>query len=118
LGTVASNSYKKAIKKLNRKAKVHQKACSLFVQLAEDGWHKTNIAESVSNEYLKGFKRNGIDTLILGCTHYPLLKKVIQKSVGENVKLTDSGKETAKEVKMLLERKGLLNKELSGTNYS
>jgi glutamate racemase len=113
LGTVSSNSYKKAIKKLSRKAKVHQKPCSLFVQLAEDGWQKKRIAELISNEYLNGLKKQNIDTLILGCTHYPLLKDVIQKSIGKNVRLIDSGRETAKEVKILLERKGLLNKETS-----
>ena len=119
LGTVSSNSYKKAIKKLNRRARVFQKPCSLFVQLAEDGWHKTKIAQSVSDEYLKGLKEHDIDTLILGCTHYPLLKDVIQKSVGKNVRLIDSGKETAKEVKKHLERKGMLNKQrLSQSNHS
>lgn len=119
LGTIASNTYKKAIRKFNPKAKVFQKACSLFVQLAEDGWHGTKIAQSVSDEYLKAMKQHQIDALILGCTHYPLLKNVIQKSIGKQVKLIDSGKETAKEVKILLEKKGLLNKQnINSSNNS
>jgi glutamate racemase len=116
LGTVNSNSYKKALKKIDRKVKVHQQACPLFVPLAEDGWpartaggNKTKITQDISDEYLKGIAKKGIDSLILGCTHYPLLKDVIQKSAGKKVKLIDSGIETAKEVKRILEKKNLLN---------
>jgi len=109
LGTVSSLSYKKALKKISRNVKVHQQACPLFVPLAEDGWNKTKIAQDISDEYLKGFANKGIDSLILGCTHYPLLKDVIQNSVGKNVKLIDSGVETAKEVKRILEKRNLLN---------
>ena len=109
LGTVSSNSYKKALKKLNRSVNIYQQACSLFVPLAEDGWHNNKIARDISDEYLKNFIGKNIDILILGCTHYPILKNVIQSSVGNKVKLIDSGKETAKEVKRIIEKKGLLN---------
>ena len=109
LGTVSSLSYKKALNKINRKVKVHQQACPLFVPLAEDGWNNTKIAQEISDEYLKGLSKKGIDSLILGCTHYPLLKNVIQTSVGKKVKLIDSGVETAKEVKRILEKRNLLN---------
>jgi len=109
LGTVSSNSYKKALKKIDKKVIVSQQACPLFVPLAEDGWNKTKIAQDISDEYLKELAKKGIDSLILGCTHYPLLKEVIQSSVGKKVKLIDSGIETAKEVKKILEKKGLLN---------
>jgi len=109
LGTVSSNSYKKALKKIDKKVIVSQQACPLFVPLAEDGWNKTKIAQDISDEYLKELGKKGIDSLILGCTHYPLLKEVIQNSVGKNVKLIDSGVETAKEVKKILEKKRLLN---------
>ncbi len=116
LGTVNSNSYKKALKKINSKVKVFQQACPLFVPLAEDGWparssgrNKTKIAQDISDEYLQELSRKGIDSLILGCTHYPLLKNVIHNSVGKKVKLIDSGIETAKEVKKILEKRGLLN---------
>ncbi len=109
LGTVNSKSYKKALTKIQRKVKVFQLPCPLFVQLAEDGWNKNHIAQSVADEYLKDFKKHKIDTMILGCTHYPLLKEVIGKSLGKSVKLIDSGIETAKEAEKILEKKGLLN---------
>ncbi|HEY3251571.1 MAG TPA: glutamate racemase [Ignavibacteria bacterium] len=109
LGTVKSNSYKKALQKLDGKITVSQHPCPLFVQLAEEGWHNNIIAQNVSDEYLKAFRNKKIDTLILGCTHYPLLKTVIQKTVGGKVVLIDSGRETAKEVKRILEKRGLLN---------
>ena len=102
LGTVSSNSYKKALKKINRNVKIFQQSCSLFVPLAEDGWQNTEIAQKISDEYIKSFKSKNIGTLILGCTHYPILKNVIQKSVGNSVKLIDSAIETAKEVKKIL----------------
>jgi glutamate racemase len=109
LGTVHSNSYKKALKKINSGVKVSQQPCSLFVPLAEDGWQNNKISQQISNQYLKIFQPKLIDTLILGCTHYPILRNVIQKSVGTKVQLIDSGKETAKEVKKILEKKNLLN---------
>jgi len=109
LGTVKSNAYKKALKRISLKLNVFQQACSLFVPLAEDGWDNTKIAQDISNEYLKHLSGKGIDTLIMGCTHYPLLKDLIQNSIGKNVTLIDSGVETAKEVKRILESKGLLN---------
>ncbi|RPI13707.1 MAG: glutamate racemase [Ignavibacteriae bacterium] len=119
LGTVASNSYKKALKKINSKVNVFQQSCSLFVPLAEDGWNDTKIAQEISDEYIKSISGKDIDTLILGCTHYPLLKDVIQKSVGEDVELIDSGRETAKEVKKILEKKDLISKnKLSEKNHS
>lgn len=113
LGTVKSGAYKKALKKINSSVKVYQNACPLFVHLAEDGWNKNKIARLISDEYLKPFKGKGIDTLILGCTHYPILKDVIQQSAGKKVQLIDSGKETAKEVERILEKKNMLNKSKS-----
>jgi len=113
LGTVRSNSYKKALHRFDKTIKVSQHPCPLFVQLAEEGWHNNVIAQHVSNEYLKVFKSKNIDTLILGCTHYPLLKGVIQKSSGINVGLIDSGRETAKEVKRILEKRCLLNNRIN-----
>lgn len=110
LGTVSSNSYKKALKKIKRNVKVYQKACPLFVQLAEDGWTNNHIARAVADEYLKDLKKHDLKSLILGCTHYPLLKGVIKASIGNKVRLIDSGVETAKEAKRILEKKKLLNK--------
>ncbi len=119
LGTVRSNSYKKALKKIRNKVNVYQHPCPLFVHLAEDGWNNNKIAQMISNEYLKSFKGKKIDSLILGCTHYPLLKDVIQNSVGRKIKLIDSGRETAKEVKKILDKKHLANNhKMSEKNHS
>lgn len=119
LGTVRSNSYKKALKKIKRNVNIFQDPCPLFVHLAEDGWNKNKIAQLVSDEYLGPLKKKNVDTLILGCTHYPLLKDVIQNSMGKKVTLIDSGKETAKEVKRILDKRSLLNKrKMTEKNHS
>ncbi|MBM4159372.1 MAG: glutamate racemase, partial [Ignavibacteria bacterium] len=109
LGTIKSNAYKKQIRKLSSDVEVHSQACSLFVQLAEDGWTDNRIAILTADEYLKNLKKKGIDTLILGCTHYPILKRTINKVLNNKVKLIDSGEETAKEVKRIMEERHLLN---------
>lgn len=111
LGTIKSRAYGKQIHKFDREIIVHPQPCSLFVQLAEDGWTDNKIAELTAEEYFKNLKKSGIDTMILGCTHYPILKKTISKVIGKNVKLIDSGEETAKEVKIILTDKDLLNKQ-------
>jgi len=119
LGTVRSNAYKKALKKIKPSVNVTQDPCPLFVHLAEDGWNKNKIAKMVADEYLKPMKSKNVDTLILGCTHYPLLKDVIQSSVGKKVQLIDSGRETAKEVQKILEKKNLLNtRKMNEKNHS
>lgn len=118
MGTVNSKAYVKALKKFKPGIIVIQKACPLFVQLAEEGWTHNNIAKSVAKEYLHELKEHKINSLILGCTHYPLLKDVIQLSIGRNVKLIDSGKETAKEVKRILMKKNLLNQHRLSNNSS
>ena len=104
--TVHSGAYTKAIEKADPQAVVIERACPLFVPLAEEGWANDDVARSVAETYLKDL-RSGIDTLVLGCTHYPILKSVIQETVGEQVDLIDSGEATAAEVKPLLEAKGL-----------
>ena len=108
-GTINSQAYKKEIHNITPDIEVFSQACSLFVQLAEDGWTNNKIAELTAKEYLNNIKDIGIDTLILGCTHYPLLKDTIGKIMGKSVKLIDSGEETAKEVKKILESKNLLS---------
>ncbi|MBV6478680.1 MAG: Glutamate racemase [Ignavibacteria bacterium] len=109
LGTVQSYAYKTQIHKFDRNIEVFSKACSLFVQLAEDGWTENKIAALIAKEYLSGFKDDKIDTLILGCTHYPVLKIIISKVLGRKIRLIDSGEETAKEVRRLLEQFHLVN---------
>jgi glutamate racemase len=104
--TVQSGAYTKAIAKVDSTITVTERACPLFVPLTEEGWAGADVARTVAETYLKDL-RSRIDTLVLGCTHYPILKSIIQETVGEHVKLIDSGEATAKEVKTLLETKGL-----------
>ena len=104
--TVQSGAYTAAIKKAHPDAIVTERACPMFVSLAEEGWADHDVARTVAETYLKDF-RSRIDTMVLGCTHYPILKDVIQDAVGAEVKLIDSGEATAFEVKALLREKGL-----------
>ena len=89
-GTVRSGAYTKAIHKLIPDAQVFPVACPLFVALVEEGWQDHEIAKSIAKEYLQAFEGYNIDTLVLGCTHYPLLRNVIQEVIGRDVTLVDS----------------------------
>ncbi|MFH1478933.1 MAG: glutamate racemase [Candidatus Omnitrophota bacterium] len=102
--TIKSRSYEKEIKKLSSKAKVISQACPLFVPLAEEGWLDSNITYDVAEEYLKGIIKSRIDTLILGCTHYPLLKDVISQVMGKEVRVIDSASSVAEEVANTLKK--------------
>ena len=113
--TVSSNAYAEAIGRASESAEVLQTACPLFVPLAEENWIAEAETFSIAAKYLKSIIRFKPDALVLGCTHYPILRDVIQQTVGENVKLIDSGEATAEEVEKLLIEKGLANRrEVSG----
>ena len=107
--TVASNAYLEAIRRASPDAEVLQSACPLFVPLAEENWTNEPETRSIAAKYLAKMNEFRPDALVLGCTHYPILKDVIQQTVGENVKLIDSGEATAEEVEKLLADKGLGN---------
>ena len=107
--TVASDAYFEAIRRASDNAEVYQTGCPLFVPLAEENWTAEPETFSIAAKYLAKMKEFGPDTLVLGCTHYPILRDVIQQTVGENVKLVDSGEATAEEVRDLLDEKGLAN---------
>ena len=98
LGTISSNAYPKMISQIDPKAKVFSMACPLFVHLVEEGYTDKEATYLIAKDYLDPFSSNGIDTLILGCTHYPLLKHVIRKVLDERVILIDSAEETAQAV--------------------
>jgi glutamate racemase len=104
--TVQSGAYTAAIKKADPNAEVIERACPLFVPLAEEGWAENEVTQNIAATYLADL-RSQIDTLVLGCTHYPILREVIQETVGEDVTLIDSGEATASEVKSVLKDKGL-----------
>lgn len=103
-GTINSRAYEQYIKELDPKIKVFSLSCPLFVPLAEEGYLNSKITQEVAGEYLTGLKKSNIDTLILGCTHYPLLKSVITKVMGSNVAVIDSGRQVVLSVKELLKR--------------
>jgi glutamate racemase len=100
--TIGSGAYEKAIKRIAPDIVVHSLACPLFVSLAEEGWTENDVAALVAEKYLAALRRTGIDTLVLGCTHYPLLKSVIGSALGSSIALIDSATETAKEVAEVL----------------
>ena len=107
--TVASDAYARAIKRACESAIVMQTACPLFVPLAEEGWTAEPETASIAERYLAPVREFEPDVVVLGCTHYPILRDVIQRTLGADVKLIDSGEATADEVLALLERKGLSN---------
>jgi glutamate racemase len=107
-GTIASGAYERAIKALRPDARVHAQACPLFVPLVEEGWFDHPATELIAREYLEPLKQAGVDVLVLGCTHYPLLKALLARVMGPGVKLVDSAEETAKVVAAELEARGLL----------
>ncbi len=94
-GTIRSNAYSKAIQYLNKDIQVFSKACPLFVPLAEEGWHDNEIVKAIAASYLEELLQKDIDTLVLGCTHYPLLKNVIRQVAGDQVVLVDSAEAIA-----------------------
>jgi glutamate racemase len=107
--TVASGAYKNAIRRASDTAEVVEEACPLFVPLAEEGWTTEPETYSIAKKYLGKLIERRPDALVLGCTHYPILRDVIQQTIGENVTLIDSGEATAEEVERMLTEKDLSN---------
>jgi glutamate racemase len=106
-GTIASNAYARAIQAAKPGAAVEQRACPLFVPLVEEGWFEHPAAELIALEYLQPLRRANVDVLVLGCTHYPLLKPLLQRTIGPDIRLIDSGEETAATVRGALHSSGL-----------
>jgi glutamate racemase len=98
-GTVLSGAYEKSISEKRKGMTVITQACPLFVPLVEEGWLEEGVTVQIAQRYLSPLKKKGIDTLVLGCTHYPLLKPVLQEIMGKEVVLIDSAEETAKAIK-------------------
>lgn len=105
--TISSGAYQDALKKALPGAKVAAQACPLLVPLVEEGWWKHKVTAEVAREYLKPLLARRVDTVILGCTHYPLLKQTLGRIAGPRVKLVDSAEETAKETERRLAELGL-----------
>ena len=102
-GTIGSGRYTDSIHALAPDVAVFARPCPLFVPLAEEGWTEGSVPETVARTYLEPLLEQGIDTLVLGCTHYPLLKSVIARIAGETVTLVDSADETAAVVQYTLD---------------
>ncbi len=113
-GTIKSRAYEIEIEQLDPSVKITAVACPLFVPFAEEGWLEGNAVLEVANTYLKPLKDAGVDTVILGCTHYPLLKQVIKKVLGDNVRLIDSAKQVAIEVKKILSSESICSQRHKG----
>ena len=107
--TIRSSSYTKAIRAADPSVEVFALPCPLFVPLVEEGWTDGPIVEMTAERYLRAVREKGVDTLVLGCTHYPLLKSVLSAVMGREVRLIDSAIETAGEIKKTLGGMSLLN---------
>lgn len=110
VGTIKSDAYGQLLKTMSPKAKIFSCACPLFVPLAEEGLGKHPATILIAKEYLKDLKKASVDTLILGCTHYPILYSDIKEIMGKGVRLVDSAEPTAKMLKERLEQDNLLNR--------
>jgi glutamate racemase len=114
-GTIASGSYTHTLRQLSPALEIYTRACPLFVPLAEEGWVDNEVAHRTAELYLTSLKRSGIDTLLLACTHYPLLAPVIAEVMGDGVLLVDSARTTAAAVRDTLVRYGLARRSGSGS---
>lgn len=112
--TIQSGAYTRALKACDAGIEVYSRACPLFVPLVEEGWTENGVVAMTVDAYLSSLKQSGIDTLILGCTHYPLLKKAIGKYLGNAVELVDSAEEIAKDVASVLKKQSLERKGAKG----
>jgi glutamate racemase len=116
-GTINSNAYQNALLKIDKTLQVFSCACPLFVPLVEEGLTNSKITKDIAELYLKSLKTRRIDTLILGCTHYPLLKQIIGKVMGKKVVVVDSAKETAKTVFSILVTNNIKNTSNKRPSY-
>lgn len=114
MGTVKSGKYEEIIHSISPEIKVFSKACPLFVPLAENNYANTEAARLIAEDYLSCLKKENVDTLILGCTHYPLLREVISGIMGKEVTLISSGEMAARAARAYLEKANALSQKKSG----
>jgi len=114
-GTIASGAYTTALRAIRSDLEIYTRPCPLLVPLAEEGWVDGAVPRGVVETYLATLRKSGIDTLVLGCTHYPLLKPLIADVIGAEVALVDSADETAREVEALLAAHALARTEGPGS---
>jgi len=112
--TIASGAYRGFIKRLSSTTAVFSRACPLLVPLVEEGWLDKKVTQMVLEEYLSKLRARGIDTLIMGCTHYHLLARVISRYMGESVTLIEPSLTVATELRKLLKRSGIIGQNKEG----
>ncbi|MDX1251282.1 MAG: glutamate racemase [Gammaproteobacteria bacterium] len=115
--TINSNAYTRAIHQHAADVRVFSQACPLFVPLVEEGWLDHQVTRLTAQEYLKPLLAQQIDTMVLGCTHYPLLKPLLQEVTGAHVRLVDSAESMAEQAATLLESMNLANPQRSAPEY-
>jgi len=115
--TVNSNAYNRAIHKLDPEIRIFSKTCPLFVPLVEEGWLDHPVTRLTAEEYLKPVMEQTVDTLVLGCTHYPLLKTLLQEIVGDRIQLVDSAEAMAAQTSAMLEHHSLGNRQSRPPQY-
>lgn len=113
--TIASGSYTRALRALDPGLEIYTRACPLFVPLAEEGWVENEVARQAAALYLASLRQSRIDTLVLACTHYPLLARTIAGYLGSEVRLVDSAAETAREVAAILQARGIARADGAGS---
>jgi glutamate racemase len=116
--TIKSCAYENQIRTIDPRIKVYSTACPLFVPLVEEGWLNTKITQEIVTDYLIPLKKKNIDTIVLGCTHYPLLKPMIKRVLGPKVNLIDSARQVAYGAKQILEQQGLLTQNKKSEQHS
>lgn len=109
--TINSKAYNKAINAIDEEIEVVGKACPLFVPLVEEGWAHKEISYTAAHMYLDELVEEGVDSIVLGCTHYPILKRTIGETVGEEIKLINPAKETALDLREILDKCSMLNSQ-------
>jgi glutamate racemase len=112
--TIRSMAYERAIKRLDPTVEVISRSCPMFVPIVEEGLEHDEVARIMAERYLKEFHESGIDVLVMGCTHYPVLEGIIKDIMGEGVAIVHTGRETAKAVKETLEKGTILNEKGKG----
>lgn len=116
-GTINSKAYETEIHKIDKNIKIVGKACPLFVPIVEEGWADTDIAELTVKKYLEELQASNIDSLVLGCTHYPLLKNTINRVLEGKINLVNPARETARDLRDVLTKNDLLNQNDSSQAY-
>lgn len=117
-GTIRSKGWEKYINKNIDNANIINKACPLLAPMAEEGWTENEIAKLTIHEYLKKIDNKSIDALILGCTHYPLFKGLIEKELGENIEIINTGEMVAKELKKYITERKIENSKTNESNLN